>query len=213
MPLLQPLPLSTKQRILQSALQLFNLHGTASVSTNHIAEHAGISPGNLYYHYHNKADIIESLLQQMIEDWEQVWKLPGRRPVHWNDLENVLEHNFRMLWEYRFFHRELVALLGQHESLRETYSMVYSRRMTEQALFFEPFFEDDILRKPADPEEMREILTACWIIVSNWLTFLELSGQAVDRPRIREGIRLIQRIMQPYFVKGDLHDEDSASIG
>ncbi|WP_223836277.1 TetR/AcrR family transcriptional regulator [Paenibacillus oceani] len=186
---------------MQSALQLFNLHGTASVSTNHIAEHAGVSPGNLYYHYHNKADIIESLLRQMMEYWDRVWEPPGGRPVRWNDLEAVLERNFSLLWEYRFFHREQVALLGQDESLRETCSAVYRRRITEQALFFEPFFEDGILRKPADPEEMREVQTACWIIVSNWLTFLELSGQAVDRPHMREGIRLVQRLMQPYFIK------------
>ena len=41
----------TKERILSAALRLFNSQGTAGVSTNHIAEAAGLSVGNLYYHF------------------------------------------------------------------------------------------------------------------------------------------------------------------
>src|SRR5215210_4307966 len=52
---------STKERVLGAALRLFNEKGTAAVSTNHIAEAAGISPGNLYYHYRNKEEIIAGL--------------------------------------------------------------------------------------------------------------------------------------------------------
>ncbi len=44
-------PASTKQAILTTAIDLFNDKGTAAVSTNHIAEAMGISPGNLYYHF------------------------------------------------------------------------------------------------------------------------------------------------------------------
>jgi AcrR family transcriptional regulator len=52
---------STRARITQAALRFFNEQGTAAVSTNHMADALGISPGNLYYHFRNKAEISRAL--------------------------------------------------------------------------------------------------------------------------------------------------------
>lgn len=40
---------STRDRILQASLHLFNTQGERNITTNHIASHLGMSPGNLYY--------------------------------------------------------------------------------------------------------------------------------------------------------------------
>ena len=56
--------LKTSQRIANSSLELFNQLGERSVSTNHIAAHMEISPGNLYYHFPNKQAIISVLFSE-----------------------------------------------------------------------------------------------------------------------------------------------------
>ncbi|MCF2152020.1 TetR/AcrR family transcriptional regulator [Desmonostoc muscorum LEGE 12446] len=53
----------TKSRIIETAIELFNQHGTQTISTNHIADSMGISPENLYYHFKNKQEIIRIILE------------------------------------------------------------------------------------------------------------------------------------------------------
>ena len=56
--------MKTRDRIIHSATELFNDQGERNITTNHIAAHLGISPGNLYYHFRNKEDIIHSIFDQ-----------------------------------------------------------------------------------------------------------------------------------------------------
>ena len=68
--------MSTREKILDTALTLFNNEGTSAVSTNHIAEAAGISPGNLYYHFRNKEEIIRGLFERLFAANDKAFNLP-----------------------------------------------------------------------------------------------------------------------------------------
>ncbi len=84
----------TKDRIARTAIGLFNERGTAAVSTNHIAEEMGISPGNLYYHYRNKEEIIRATFGRMMAAWEETFVLPRDRAPTLADLREILEETF-----------------------------------------------------------------------------------------------------------------------
>ncbi|MFH0071260.1 TetR/AcrR family transcriptional regulator, partial [Peribacillus sp. NPDC056705] len=102
----------TKDHIIHTAIQVFNEYGTGAISTNTIAQEAGISPGNLYYHYHNKEDIIRAILKVMVKDWDSVWTAPKN---DWTpsveDLKWIIRINLQLQLKYRFFYRELIILI------------------------------------------------------------------------------------------------------
>src|ERR671912_242271 len=102
--------MSTRERIIDTASELFNAEGTATVSTNHIAKAAGISPGNLYYHFRNKEEIIRAIYARLRPIWETASALPANRPPTVADLRRILANHARVVWAYRFYYRELPAL-------------------------------------------------------------------------------------------------------
>lgn len=57
-------PRRTAERILEVTLELFNRFGEPNVSTTLISAELNISPGNLYYHYPAKDELINSLLDR-----------------------------------------------------------------------------------------------------------------------------------------------------
>ena len=58
---------NTKEKILESALELFSVAGYDAVSVSDIAGKVGITKGALYKHYENKRDIFDSIVKRMEE--------------------------------------------------------------------------------------------------------------------------------------------------
>ena len=70
--------MKTRDRILECALQLFNHKGEPNVSTMEVANEMGISPGNLYYHFHGKEPLVLGCSNAFNVNWRRCWT---RRPT------------------------------------------------------------------------------------------------------------------------------------
>jgi len=156
--------MGTRQKILDTALRLFNQDGTADVSTNHIAEACGISPGNLYYHFRNKQEIIRELFQRMYAIWDKGLPMPQDRTPTLDDLKTVVETNYQIIWEYRFAYRELVALLRQDAELRQGFLAVRQRGFDGFYKLFSAFVAAGVFRTPYGPQALNELQEVCWLI-------------------------------------------------
>jgi AcrR family transcriptional regulator len=192
----------TKQRIAQAAVRLFNEQGTAAVSTNHIAEAAGISPGNLYYHYRNKEEIIRAIFERMNTSWGHVVAMPqeeGTSPL--TGLQRMLGETFSLLWEYRFFYREFVALMRRDPTLGQRYREVRERGLANTENLLNGFVQGGVLRDLGDPTAVNRLARIIWLIIEFWLPFAEMGEETIEPQRVHEGVELLMQCLKPYMTE------------
>jgi AcrR family transcriptional regulator len=192
--------MNTRDRILATALRLFNESGTASVSTNHIAEALSISPGNLYYHFRNKEDIIRAIFEQQFAHWDVIYRLPDDRMPTLADLRRLVHDTFVMSWDYRFMYRELIALLRRDDELNRRWVAVRARGFAGFHELIDVFVAAGVLRSPGEPAVVTRLAELCWLISEFWLASVEVGGQAVDAAQMEHGVALMFQVLEPFIV-------------
>jgi len=191
--------MNTRARIIETALGLFNEHGSGEISTNHIAETLGISPGNLYYHFRNKEEIIRAIAEQKDARWESLYHLPQDRAPTPADVERLVRENFALVWAYRFFFRELSALTRRDPLLKAHYQQMRRERLAAFEGLFTQFVSAGVARPSASPTLVANLAKVCWLISDYWLPFLEIDGDLTLPDGIEQGIALYMQVLDPYI--------------
>jgi AcrR family transcriptional regulator len=192
--------MTTREKILDTALTLFNKDGTAAVSTNHIAEAAGISPGNLYYHFHNKEEIIRELFQRLYAAWDVELQVSNPNAIQLDDINHIVETNYQIIWRYRFAYRELTALLRQDAELRTGFLAVRQRGFDGFRELLNAFAAAKIIRMPKDPQAIEELQEIIWLISEFWINNLEVNGRKINEAEMQRGVNLMLRVLKPYLL-------------
>ena len=194
--------MKTRDKIIETAIQLFNEQGTKGVTTNHIAAAVGISPGNLYYHFRNKEDIIRAIFEQMdaygLEQYQLV--LDTFQP---GTLE-TMEQTFAMIqaynWRYRFFKRELTALIMNDPLLKDRFLHTHRTMLTVIRQSNDCSVATGTL-KPMPEKEMALFSEEIWLVALFWLNYLEVGGEEVNDETLRRGIDLLRNMVRPHLTK------------
>ncbi len=194
-----PKALKTKDRILQISLQLFNERGERSVTTNHIAAELGISPGNLYYHFRNKHEIIKELMYQYQVETLEMLSLPEDRPLTTNDKINYFQVLSGQLWSYRFIHRDVYHLVESNEDFKKIYPRFAGQVMQQGQKIYQAFVDAGLMKMT--PSEIEALIINLWIVLTNWTNFLYMSGHISDNNHLEEKW-VWQALRQMVFLEG-----------
>lgn len=199
-------PPRTRDRILETSLELFNERGERNVTTNHIAQALGMSPGNLYYHFRNKGEIIFELFLRYEGVMAGLLDVPRDRPMTWQDKLGYFEAIFRSLWEYRFLHRDLEQLFAEIPALRARYSAFAAVSMQQAQAIYAGMISAGLVE--ATEEELQALVLNLWVLATSWTTFLHTTaahtGQQglLSEQMLRYGIYQIICLEEPY-VRGE----------
>lgn len=188
----------TRRRITETCLLLFNEAGEPAVSTNQIADAVDISPGNLYYHFRRKSDIVTDLFDLYRTRITPLLEVPEQAVLHVDDAWLLLHLMFETVWDYRFIYRDLDSLLGRYDSLRARLQRVI--RGKENAL---RRVCDGLVRSGsmfADDQETRQLSRNMNLVLCYWLSYQNAMGsQQPPGRQLGNGVFHVFSLLLPYL--------------
>jgi AcrR family transcriptional regulator len=202
--------IKTRERIVQCSLELFNQLGERSVSTNHIAAHMEISPGNLYYHFPNKQAIIAELFSEYETLVNTFLRPPKGRQASVEDKRYYLLEILDGMWRYRFLHRDLEHLLDADPELAARYRRFSQHCLIQAMAIYGGFVEAGILQM--DKVQIESLTLNTWIVLTSWVRFLcttREDNSRLSQDAMRRGVYQVL-MLESGYVTAAARDEVSS---
>ena len=191
--------MKTKDKIIATAIDLFNIHGTKAISTNHIAKEMGISPGNLYYHFRSKNDIIRSILANFSNELESVFKIQLDTISDFSsNLTSLFNRFFKIQQSYQFLFLEGVHLTRKDIRLLDNYTKLRSLITKGYHELLSNLVKIKIMKRQS-LNIIDDLLDAQWITMWYWINHSILDRNTYDDFQIQKGIKLSFLIIEPHL--------------
>lgn len=189
----------TRERILDASLAMFNAAGEPNVTTNHIADELGISPGNLYYHFRNKDDIVEQLFSRFETRIDDALLVPEERLPNLEDIWLQLHLVFECMWAYRFVYRDLVDILARNRKLKLRFARIMTRAAASAAAMMRGLVRAGVMH--ASDGEIRLVAENVLLVATFWLSFSAVRGlrTEVESLDLGRGIHQVMVLIAPFL--------------
>jgi len=198
-------PRRTAERILEITLALFNRFGEPNVSTTLISAELNISPGNLYYHYPAKDELINALFDRFERALNDLLNA-GDDVRNVEDAWFFMHTLFELIWEYRFLYRDLNDLLSKNRRLETHFQSILKNKTRAVKALLDGMRRGGALQ--IDSREMEVTATSMVVVLTYWLSF-----EYVRDPRnalepghaqaaLLRGAQHVLNLMTPYLESG-----------
>ena len=185
---------TTREKILDTSLSMFNALGERNVTTNHIADELGISAGNLYYHFKNKDSIVAQLFAQFETCMDEALAR-RKRPLTLDDVQLQLQRVFECMWTYRFLYRDLVDILSRNRKLRQRFARLLGRAEDSTTAALRGLADAKI--PTATKDEMQAIAENVVLATTFWFNYhiVRNSKAELTQADVAKGVRHVMRLM------------------
>lgn len=194
------LRIKTRDRILLTAIILFNEHTASAISTNHIAAEMNISPGNLYYYFKNKEEIIREIFGQLSELADRIWYHPdlGKSEDGLIDyFRNLASH----MYDFRFFYLELNVILKNDPLLKKEYIERSERIVLQMMVIFSDFISNRIMKNFESDRERKYLLRNIWTVGQMWMTYANIRYEGVTSEIVNDGVWQMYTVVEHLLTK------------
>lgn len=193
--------MGNRERILAESQRLMNERGAQAIGTTQIAEALQISPGNLYYHFKNKEEIVRTLFDDLEADFRDTLTEDVGPPIGPTRFAGFYLRALNVMWSYRFFFGGTLHLLRQDEELARRYRELQAWGVDTLEGIARQLVKDGVMDKLKGAKGLRSVATNTWLIWSNWVRFVQISSpdQSIGREEMVAGVAQILDVLTPYL--------------
>ncbi|WNC66847.1 TetR/AcrR family transcriptional regulator [Thalassotalea nanhaiensis] len=202
--------MKTKDKILIASLDAFADEGVGQISTNHIADIMDISPGNLYYHFKSKSEIIAELLRCFTTDFVTFFKSESEAISTNQSMWLKLTLGFQLMDKYRFIFCESSYILNKYPELRRLFAKAMQTTKTAIDTFCQHLQKQHIVN--ADEQEIISLGNNMHLLFTQWPSYIAASVRnglikdvkgSDEHLFIKQGVNQILNLIYPYLNNED----------
>ncbi|MVM28863.1 TetR family transcriptional regulator [Spirosoma sp. HMF4905] len=191
-----------KVKLLTAALYLFNRFGFVNVRLQHIADEAGVSVGNLAYHFKTKDALIETAYQSILHTQEKLVTDLHHTPL-FNTIDEYIRSTFYFQQQYSFFFTDTLELIRAFPSLRQKHRKHLDWKIMQIDWLLKATISRGALHDPAEPDSLVLLAHRYVMMTESWMNFERMRGIDASKLEIKNYRLALWSLLSPYFtVKG-----------
>ncbi|MDO1449088.1 TetR/AcrR family transcriptional regulator [Rhodocytophaga aerolata] len=191
--------MTTKEKIIDTALQLFNKQGIDPVTTRHIAKEMNISHGNLCYHYSKKEDIIGQLYHNLVAELDQEIAAIQSGVPSLEMLMQATAATFRIQYKYKFILQDMVAIMRKIEPIGQHFKVLYQQRKNQFRLIIQYLLMQGLIESEKVKGQYDNFIDQFYIIGDFWVSEAEILFDGPDEEKLAHYTQLAFSLIIPYF--------------
>lgn len=158
-----------------------------------------ISPGNLYYHFGNKDQIVCAVFERLGDALNTAWERASRDRHSLSALEHTIQETLQTLVEYRFVPRELFAMSVHSPVLRERSHGLMEKQTAVYRDVVAELVNTGVLADPGGHPAMASLADAMVLALFGYVPLAELQANPLDSTTLVNGSRFVMSLLTPHL--------------